>query len=243
MPTPFPASLPIAGIQRTSTLDFPGQLACVLFLPGCSMRCFYCHNAAFAYEGKAAPLPAAAAEDFLRRRRGLLDGVVVSGGEPTLQPELPALLRFLKEQGFHVKLDSNGLQPERIAPLLEAGLIDYAAIDWKAPRSELPDVCGVPESAFDTVRDTISLLQGSGVSLEARTTLYPGLTAEGLLQLAGALPPLPCYRLNFYRVPDRLSPERIRPEERERAGRPALTPAAIDALAPRLRALQPGLVY
>ena len=93
----------IAGIQRTSTIDFPGTLACVLFTRGCDMNCFYCHNRELLMPGE--DLPAAEVHSFLEKRRGLLEGVVVSGGEPTLQPDLAGFLKLLRDMGYKVKLD------------------------------------------------------------------------------------------------------------------------------------------
>lgn len=223
----------IAGIQRTSTIDFPGQLACVLFTRGCDMNCFYCHNRELI--GTGGHLPEEEVEDFLQRRRGLLDGVVLSGGEPTLQPDLPQFLLHLRELGYRVKLDTNGLRPEVVEFLLRRKLLDYAAVDWKAPREKYEEVCGAPDG-FDRARRTLLLLAESGIPFEGRTTLYPGLTFEELCEMAAALPPLPCYRLNLFR-----QPEQFLEKDRQRLDGQALTRSQIEARWDELARIQPHL--
>lgn len=226
----------IAGIQRTSTIDFPGMLACVLFTRGCDMDCFFCHNRALIGPGDT--LPAEEVESFLQKRRGLLDGVVISGGEPTLQTGLPDFLLHLRELGYQVKLDTNGLRPDLVQQFVAGKLIAYAAIDWKAPASSLTAVCGADDPARERTRKTILFLLESGLPFEARTTLYPGLTAGELLALAGELPTLPCYRLNFFKMP-----EQFRPEDETRLQLHALGPGEIKAMEPELRNMQPNLIF
>lgn len=227
----------VAGIQRTSTIDFPGVLACVLFTRGCDTDCFYCHNRDLLGPGDC--LPEGEVEAFLKKRRGLLDGVVVSGGEPLLQPDLEGFLAALKAMGYRVKLDTNGRQTQRVLALAEAGLCDYLAIDWKAPRRQYLQVCGVPpEQGYDATRETLCQLAEKGVPCEARTTLYPGLTAGALVELAGQLPPLPRYRLNFFRTPACARQRHLPLLER-----PFLTPEQVRAVEPQLRAVQPGLTF
>lgn len=233
---PYPSGVHIAGIQRTSTIDFPGVLACVLFTRGCDMDCFFCHNRALIGPGDT--LPDAEVESFLRKRQGLLDGVVVSGGEPLLQPGVTDLLRFLKGLGYRVKLDTNGLRPDLLRQFVQDGLLDYAAIDWKAPPDVHQSVCGAGLSARERTLESILLLLESGLPCEARTTLYPGLTAEELLSLAAELPPLPRYRLNFFRMP-----EQFRPQDEERLNLHALAPGEIRAIETQLRIVQPNLIF
>ena len=226
----------IAGMQKSSTLDFPGNLSCVLFTRGCNMDCFYCHNRDILSK-KGENLAMDEVFSFLEKRRGLLDGVVVSGGEPTLQPDLIETIQKIKKMGYRVKLDTNGQNPETLAALIEQKLLDYIAVDWKAPAEELCSVCG-PNCQYEKTKDTLFLLLNQDIPFEARTTLYPGLSGEKLLALAGDLPPLPAYRLNFYRVP-----KGYRPEDEERILSAALTPADIRALEKPLRAVQPNLIF
>ncbi len=222
----------ISGVQRCSTIDFPGSLACVLFAAGCDLDCFYCHNRGLLTGAPA--LPGETVMGFLERRRGLLDGVVVSGGEPTLQRDLPDFLARLRAMGYRTKLDTNGQRPKAV-PL---ELVDYVAVDWKAPRQAFPGVCGAGEEGYDRARATLLRLLEAQIPCEARTTLYPGLTGAELLALAAELPPLPRYRLNFFRMP-----ENFRPRDRERLALHALTPGEIKDLEGELRRVQPNLTF
>ena len=226
----------IAGMQKSSTLDFPGNLSCVLFTRGCSMDCFYCHNRDI-LSNRGENLATDEVFSFLEKRRGLLDGVVVSGGEPTLQSDLAEVIKKIKQMGFLVKLDTNGQDQKTLSALLEQKLLDYVAVDWKAPADELNAVCG-PNCDYLKTKDTLLMLCGQEVPFEARTTLYPGLTGEKLLALAGDLPPLPAYRLNFYKIP-----QRYKTEDESRIFAPALTPGDIRDLEEKLRAVQPHLVF
>lgn len=225
----------IAGIQRTSTIDFPGELACVLFAGGCDFNCFYCHNRALIGGGEE--IPPQELEAFLQKRSGLLTGVVVSGGEPTLQSDLPEFLAHLKALDFRVKLDTNGSHPDVVELLLQNRLLDYVAVDWKAPQERFVQVCGSAEG-YENAKKTFALLADAGIPYEGRTTLYPGLNERELIDLAACLPPLPRYRLNFFRPP-----EQARTSDAKRLALPALTPARIDSILPELQKVQPGLEY
>ncbi|MDD3921069.1 MAG: anaerobic ribonucleoside-triphosphate reductase activating protein [Eubacteriales bacterium] len=226
----------IAGIQKSSTIDFPGNLACVLFTTGCDLSCFYCHNRAL-LDGGAPVLPMEEVMAFLNKRQGLLDGVVVSGGEPTLQSDLYAFIEMLKGMEYAVKLDTNGRDPALVARLLAANLLDYAAVDFKAPKSEYPWVTG-SDTAYAAMQKTLALLRESGISYEVRTTLYPGLTQEQLTGMLQSLPPVPKYRLNFFRMP-----EAPRPQDALLLSRHALAPGEIKAMDAVLREAQPHLEY
>ena len=129
-PPPMPM---IAGMQKLSLQDFPGHPAAILFTRGCNLRCGYCHNSDLIGAGPV--LLARKVWQYLWSRRSVLSGVVVTGGEPTLHPELPDFLYALRDLGYHIKLDSNGLRPEVIEELLAAHLIDHLSIDWKAAPS------------------------------------------------------------------------------------------------------------
>ena len=126
----------IAGLQKMTLLDFPGKVACTVFLQGCNFRCPFCHNSDLL--GKEGPEGMTDREllSFLEKRRGILDGVCITGGEPTLQPELENLIRAIKEMGYAVKLDTNGAKPEVLKKLSQQGLLDYVAMDIKnSPKS------------------------------------------------------------------------------------------------------------
>ena len=226
--------LRFGGLQRTSTLDFPGVLCCVIFLAGCDLDCFYCHNRAL-IDGSAEAVSEDEILDFLHRRRGKLDGVVVSGGEPTLQPELADFLRTVRGLDFRTKLDTNGQRPEVIGRLIQQSLLDYVALDIKATKAEYLPVCG---GAWAPAAETAALLARSGVGYECRTTLYPGLDVAGLGDILTALPKQPRWRLNFFR-----HPEHHRPADALRLRAPILTAKQIEAEATALRDIQPELVW
>ncbi len=188
----------IAGIQRTSTIDFPGRLACVLFTKGCDLNCFYCHNRELLAPGEAMPEEDVMA--FLEKRRGLLDGVVVSGGEPTRQAGLVEYLLRLKGMGYAVKLDTNGQLPDVVAAAVAARAVDYVAVDVKAMPEAYEDVCGA--DGFDLAMESLSISIDGGVPCEARTTLYPGMKGEELQTLIAMAPKgLARWRLNVFRMP------------------------------------------
>lgn len=223
-----------AGMQKSSTIDFPGVLCCVLFTRGCDMNCFYCHNRELIPRAGAA-LDEEEVWAFLNKRRGLLDGVVISGGEPTLQQDLPDALFRIRAMGYKTKLDTNGQRPGAVVALWEAGLLDYVALDIKALQADYPAVAG---QAGAGPLKTAKALDWLGASYELRTTLYPGFTLPELRALLASLPPAPRWRLNFYRPPTL-----YRQQDVPLLQRPALSPAAIAAERDALLALQPNLVY
>ena len=121
----------IGGLQKVTLLDYPGKVACTVFLQGCDLRCPFCHNGGLVLGGMEPVTDDAGLLDFLKKRRGLLDGVAITGGEPLLRRELPALLRSVKELGYAVKLDTNGSHPEALRAVVATGLVDYVAMDIK----------------------------------------------------------------------------------------------------------------
>lgn len=172
----------IGGMLPLTTIDFPGRLAAVLFLQGCPWRCGYCHNPELlpARGGDAIAWERAIA--FLRRRRGLLDGVVFSGGEPMLQPGLPAAVRAVRELGFATALHTGGMYPLRLARLLPQ--LDWVGLDIKALPPRYAGVTGRRLGA-DAVWDSLKWLLASGVDHECRTTWHPDLYPEEELHALG----------------------------------------------------------
>ncbi|WP_066098058.1 anaerobic ribonucleoside-triphosphate reductase activating protein [Xanthomonas massiliensis] len=175
----------IAGLVPLTSLDLPGRLAAVLFLQGCPWRCSYCHNPHL-QPARAAPGPDfAAVLDFLRRRRGLLDGVVFSGGEPTLQPRLARAVAAVRALGFQTALHTAGMYPRRLAAVLPH--LDWVGLDIKAPAALHAAVVGRAHGAAPALR-SLQLLQDSGVDYECRTTWSPTLYPEAaLVELARGL--------------------------------------------------------
>ncbi|EMS73473.1 anaerobic ribonucleoside-triphosphate reductase activating protein [Ruminiclostridium cellobioparum] len=190
----------IAGMVKSSLVDYPGMVSCVLFTPGCNFDCFYCHNRSI-LEGTHEVLSAGYVESFLRRRAGLLDGVVISGGEPTLQPDLIPFIRKIKKSGYKIKLDTNGSSPSTVKQILDNGFCDYFAVDYKAPAAKYEEICGRGAGA-GTVKETIQLLVDAGVDFEVRTTVIPQLGKDDLISMSKELPAVPKYVLNRYRPPE-----------------------------------------
>lgn len=161
----------IGGIQRLSLVDYPGKTSAVLFTVGCNMRCGYCHNPELVLpERYEQPLGMDDVCDFLERRRGKLDAVVVSGGEPTAHDDLPELAEYIKELGYLLKLDSNGTNPDMLAGLIERRLIDYIAMDIKGPLGKYSEVAARPVDTTAISR-SIRLILASGLPHEFRTTI------------------------------------------------------------------------
>jgi len=167
----------IGGVQWFSLLDYPGEMSVVLATIGCNMRCKYCHNP-FLFD--ATP-PAEYQEENilaeLKKRRKLATAVVITGGEPTLQPDLIPFMKKIKALGYKVKLDSNGTRPEILQQVLDANCADYIAMDVKAPLEKYQSITQVPLNT-DNIMKSITLIKQSGVQHEFRTTVYPELTQE-----------------------------------------------------------------
>jgi pyruvate formate lyase activating enzyme len=199
----------IGGIQKSSLIDYPGKVSSVIFCAGCNFDCPYCHNPGLVEEKSKCPINLDSGElyGFLDQRRKFLDGVVVSGGEPTLQPDLVDLCRKLKEFGFPVKLDTNGSRPRVLQGLIDEHLVDYVAMDLKTDpvlyRSFIK-----PDCRPDPIFDSIELIMTSGIDYEFRTTCVKPIvtprTIENILQL---IPGARLYALQRFRNGDVLHPE------------------------------------
>ena len=179
----------IHGLQKLAMVDYPGKLAATVFTGGCNLRCPFCHNALLVT--RLAETPEISEQEvlaFLASRKGLLDGVVLTGGEPLLQSGVTDFLRRVREMGFAVKLDTNGCYPEALAAVLAAGLADYVAMDVKNSRERYAETVGVPGFDLAPVEASIRLLRESGVEHEFRTTLVRELhRPEDLDQIAAWL--------------------------------------------------------
>jgi pyruvate formate lyase activating enzyme len=201
-------SPPIKGFVETSFVDWEGRVAAVLFLPGCNFRCPYCHNYDLVLDPdqfETIPLPA-----VLNRLGAFgpwLDGVCVTGGEPTLHPSLPGLLTALKDMGHAVKLDTNGSRPRILADLLAQGLVDHVAMDLKMILEATPyGLAAGPGADVLAVARSIEILE-KAASAEIRTTVVPGLHDEDVLErMARYLPPDMEWRLQNFRPDNALDP-------------------------------------
>lgn len=182
----------LAGIKKLTLLDWPGRPACIVFTAGCGLRCKFCHNPEFVLPEKLAEtekdlISEEAFFRFLETRRGLLEGVVVCGGEPSLQPDLPEFCRKIKALGFPVKLDTNGQRPDVVKSLLDEKLVDYVAMDFKHAPGKYDELTGVP-GAGKRALETARLVIATGVDHEFRTTAAAGIhTEQDVTELAGAL--------------------------------------------------------
>jgi len=160
----------IGGIQRVSFIDYPGKISCVIFARGCNFRCFYCHNPELIYpELFKDTVSLVSLLGFLRERKGKIDAVVLSGGEPTIQDDLPEFLESIRNEGFLVKLDTNGSRPEILKQIVDRKLVDYIAMDIKTSffKYSLVTLTNVDT---DKIRESIKIIINSGLNYEFRTT-------------------------------------------------------------------------
>ena len=160
----------IGGLIKFTLIDFPGRPAAVVFTQGCNFRCRYCHNPELVYPHLfAEPVAMEEIYSFLKRRQGTLEGVVVSGGEPTLHEDLPAFMADLKAMGYATKLDTNGTRPDMLRELLDKKLLDYIAMDIKAPLEKYSLITGVDFNP-EVLKQSMDLIRQSGLEYKFRTT-------------------------------------------------------------------------
>ncbi len=175
----------IKGLEKFAPKDFPGFISSTVFLPGCNFRCPYCHNADLVLRPETyATIPMEFFLAYLDSRKGWLEGICVSGGEPLLEPELVELLSVIKERNLVVKLDTNGSEPETLEDLVKARLVDWIAMDIKAPLERYPEVTKSRVKTTD-IEHSAELVKTSGLNYMFRTTVVPGLVGEDdLLQIS-----------------------------------------------------------
>ena len=166
----------LRGLQKTTLLDFPGNVACTVFTGGCNFRCPFCHNASLI---ENLPSDERLSEEnffaFLEKRKGLTDGVCITGGEPLLQKDILPFIKRIKEMGFLVKLDTNGMHPDRLRAMLDEGLLDYVAMDVKGGPHHYAHICGLEKIDLAPINESISLLLNSKIDYEFRTTVVDEL--------------------------------------------------------------------
>lgn len=165
----------VSSLTPFSLLDYPGRASCILWFGGCNLRCPYCHNSELV-RGPFVRFGSKRIASFLESRRGLLEGVVLSGGESSLCPEIEGICSALKGMGFLVKMDSNGCRPETLRRLIEEGLIDYVGLDYKAPAEKFQATTG--RDCFEAFSESLDLLIDSGLECEIRTTTHSDLLDE-----------------------------------------------------------------
>lgn len=162
----------IQGLQKLTLLDYPGKMACIIFTAGCNLRCPFCHNSALVINPpKESEFSVDEILDFLKKRQGVLEGVVITGGEPLLQKDLEEFIVKIRELGYSVKLDTNGTFPDRLRDLIEKGLLDYVAMDVKASPAGYPPSVGIGGYDVSKITESINLLLEGRVDYEFRTTV------------------------------------------------------------------------
>ncbi|HCF50537.1 MAG TPA: anaerobic ribonucleoside-triphosphate reductase activating protein [Syntrophomonas sp.] len=225
-----------AGFLKQSLVDYPGKIAAVLFTRGCNLRCPYCHNGHLLVKpGRTEnnDLDLDILLGFLQERAGFLDGVVITGGEPTLNPGLPEACQAIKALGYLVKLDTNGTRYEVLKSLIEGGLVDYVAMDLKAPLEykDYLEVCGrLSREDFLNIRNSVHLLKEAPIEVEFRTTVVPLYhNADDLLQIGSAIAGAELYTLQQFNPRQTLEPGL-------RSSRP-YRPQELQEMAARLRPL------
>lgn len=164
----------IQGFQKLTLLDFPGKVACTVFCGACNLRCPFCHNASLVKYPREGQNLEQEVFSYLEKRKGILDGVCVTGGEPLLQPDLSEFLQRVKKMGYAVKLDTNGSDPEKLSDLLSIGCVDYVAMDVKSAPESYHRAIGV-EMDFSVFESSMNVIRTSGIEYEFRTTLVKGI--------------------------------------------------------------------
>ncbi len=197
----------IGGLQKVSMIDYPGKLSAVIFLSGCNFHCPYCHNPELAAVAAVTRIAEEDVMSYLDARRNLLDGVVISGGEPTLQPGLPDLCRALKTRGYAVKLDTNGSVPDMLQALIRDRLIDCIAMDVKTDPDRYAPVLCTPDPAA-AIRASIALIMRSGLPYEFRTTCFrPLVSALTMGRIASLIKGAKAYAIQKFYANKTLDPD------------------------------------
>jgi len=196
----------IGGLQRFSLIDYPGKISAIIFTKGCNFRCPYCHNPELVEFDEKDLIEEDYILFFLRERRGKLDGVVLTGGEPTLQSDLVDFLKEIKSLGFFIKLDTNGSNPEIIGRLLEEEILDYIAMDIKADLEKYNDVT-LSNVDIEKIKKSIDIIMNSRIDYEFRTTIVKSqLTKEDILKIGELIRSAELYVLQEFKATKTLDP-------------------------------------
>lgn len=201
------------GLQKQSLIDFPGKISCVLFTPGCNFTCPFCHNPDLARGQleQASLLKEESVFDFLEKRKGFLDGVVISGGEPTLHRDLSLICHNIKKMGYPVKLDTNGSRPEILKRLIQHRYVDYIAMDIKTDPSAYPREISGDENPAN-IFESIELIMAAGIFYEFRTTCVKPFVDRPIVEkISRAIQGARCYALQQFKDENVLSPEYFHP--------------------------------
>lgn len=202
----------ISGIQQCTLLDFPGKTACVVFTPGCNFRCGYCHNPEFVLPEQIKCIQKDFIHEevvfsFLKKRKGLLDGIVITGGEPTLQGDLISFIKKVRDMGFLVKLDTNGNKPDILEKAYSEQLLDYVAMDIKTTYVKYQSLVGKLAKP-DNIKKSIEYIMNSGIPYEFRSTILKETHPESVLkEMAGMIHGAQRFALQTFRPAHTLDPK------------------------------------
>lgn len=205
----------IGGLQPLTLIDYPGKLACTVFTLGCNYRCPWCYNSRLVLPEQTREQPRISEKyffDFLKKRKNLIEGVTIGGGEPTSQKDLPKFCQKIKKLGFAIKLDTNGSYPGALQNLIEKRLVDYVALDIKAPKEKYAQLVGFQGSSpyflASKVEQSIETLKKGRVDCEFRTTVVPALlNKEDILKIAKWLAPAKRYFLQNFQAKETVNPK------------------------------------
>jgi len=195
------------GIQKSTLIDYPGKVGCVLFFSGCNFHCPYCHNPELAKGMSLEQWPEQAAYDFLEERKGFLEGVVISGGEPCLHPDVIRVCQTIRQMGYPIKLDTNGSCPNVLEKLISGGLVDYVAMDIKTIPEHYPQYIQ-KDCNTDAITSSIRLIKTSGLTHEFRTTCIRPLIDQHIVErICGLIQGADLYVLQRFRLSHVLDPD------------------------------------
>lgn len=194
----------IGGFQKTTLTDFPGKIAAIVFTSGCPFRCGFCHNPELVVPPFAQAIDEGEIFSFLKSRAGLLEGVVITGGEPTIHSDLLRFIQNIRALGFAIKLDTCGYLPQMLEPILCSGYIDYVAMDIKAPFGKYSSVVGVAVDE-EKIKRSIKLILNSGISHEFRSTIVSDIhTGADIIEMARMIQGADAYYLQRFRQSQKL---------------------------------------
>mgnify|MGYP000073554294 CR=1 FL=1 len=199
----------IGGFQKFSLIDYPGKISCIIFTRGCNFRCFGCHNPELVYpEIFITPLKEEILFEFLKKRKGKLEAVVITGGEPTIQPDLAEFIEKIKKMDYSVKLDTNGSNPDVLEKIIENKLVDYIAMDIKAPPEKYSSLIG-RDIVLSSIFKSIRIIENSSIEYEFRTTFVPSLLSEDdILKIKKMIKDEERYRIQRFRKVEKKVPIR-----------------------------------
>ena len=191
----------ISGFQKLTLIDYPGHTACIIFTQGCNFKCPFCHNSDLIDMANKSNkiIDEQVVFDYLDKRKGLIDGVCISGGEPLLQKDIELFIRKVKEKGYKVKLDTNGSVPKVLGRLIDSDLIDYVAMDVKNTFSKYDLTTGI-KTNVESIKESIEILKNSSIDFEFRTTIVKELhTFEDIQQILEYIGPNVKFYIQNYR--------------------------------------------